>query len=255
MATINLGVIGLGRMGQIFSRHLLSLTENGRLAAVASSNPTVSEHIAGQGPNITNYREWSDLLAEPGLDGVVIATPTHTHHDIIIAAAEAGKAVFCEKPVALSLAETDRIMAAVDQAGVPFQVGFMRRFDRAYTAAKARIEAGEIGDPILIKAISRDPGCPDPAWADPASSGGLIVDLSIHDIDIARWLMADEVVRVSAEGAVLTCPDLVAVGDIDTALINLTFSRGGLGNVEGCRDSGYGYDIRCEIRGTKGALQ
>jgi len=118
------------------------------------------------------------------VDGVIVATLTHTHHDIVIAAAETGKAVFCEKPIALTLAETDAMIAAIDRAGVLFQVGFMRRFDKGYLAAKNKIEAGEIGTPLVAHSISRDPDCPAADWADPAVSGGLILDLAIHDIDI-----------------------------------------------------------------------
>ena len=255
MATINLGVIGLGRMGQIFCRHLARHTAGGRLAAVSSRRGDVAEQVAAQGYGVKTYGDYQDLLADPTLDGVVVATLTDTHHDIVVAAAEAGKAIFCEKPIALTLAETDRILAAVDRAGVPFQVAFMRRFDKGYAVAKQRIEAGEIGQPIVAQAISRDPGCPSPDWADPASSGGLIVDLAIHDIDVLRWLMADEVTRVYTEGGVLTCPDLASVGDIDSAMISLRFANGGLGTIEAARNCGYGYDIRCEIRGTEGTLQ
>ncbi|MEM7033412.1 MAG: Gfo/Idh/MocA family oxidoreductase [Chloroflexota bacterium] len=255
MTDINLGVIGLGRMGQIFSRHLARYGEGARLAAVSSRNPAVANKIARQGRDVTIYSDYRDLLANPAIDAVVIATLTHTHHEIVVAAAEAGKAIFCEKPIALTLAETDAIMAAVQKAGVPFQVAFMRRFDKGYAAAKRQIEAGAIGQPVVINAISRDPGCPDKDWADPASSGGMILDLAIHDFDAIRWLMNDEVDRVYAEGSVLTCPDLAEVNDIDSAIVSLRFSQGGLGSVDACRNARYGYDIRCEIRGAEGTLQ
>ena len=255
MTKVNLGIIGLGRMGRIFSHHLAGHTDGARLAAVSSRTPAVAAEVAALAPNVAIYHDYRDLLADPTLDGVLIATLTHTHHDIVIAAAQVGKAIFCEKPIALTLAETDRMLRAVERAGVPFQVAFMRRFDKGYTVAKQRIEAGEIGIPILAHAVSRDPGCPDPAWAKPTSSGGMILDLAIHDFDIIRWLMNDEIQRVYAEGAVLTCPDLATVGDIDSAIINLRFEGGGLGSVEAARNCGYGYDIRCEIRGTEGTLQ
>lgn len=255
MTSINLGVIGLGRMGRIFSRHLARHPDGGQLIAVSSRNREVATRVANQGHNIKIYHDYRELLANPAVDGVVIATLTHTHHDIVVAAAAAGKAIFCEKPIALTLAETDSMIEAIEQAGVLFQVGFMRRFDKGYAAAKRQIEAGVIGQPIVAQSVSRDPGCPEPTWAAPASSGGLIVDLAIHDIDSLRWLMADEVEQVYAEGGILTCPDLAPVGDIDTALINLRFAQGGLALVEAARNCGYGYDIRCEIRGTKGSLQ
>jgi predicted dehydrogenase len=242
-------------MGHIYGRHLLSNLSGARLGAVSTRRPQSAADLAGQGDGIPIYSDYHELLADPTIDGVVVATHTHAHHDAVIAAAQAGKAIFCEKPLALTLAETDRMLAAVKRAGVLFQVGFMRRFDKGFAAAKRRIESGEIGVPIVAQAVSRDPGCPDPEWADPGRSGGLILDLAIHDLDMLRWLMGDDVEQVYAQGGVLTCPDLAAVGDIDTALIQLRFARGGLGSVEAGRNCRYGYAIRCEIRGTEGTLQ
>lgn len=255
MATINIGVIGLGRIGRINSRHLLGYTQGARLAAVSTRRPVAAAEFFGQAANVKIYTDYHDLLADPTIDGVLVVTHTHTHHDIVMAAAEAGKAVFCEKPIALTLAETDSMLAAIEKAGVLFQVGFMRRFDKGFAAAKRKIEAGEIGAPIVAQAMSRDPNCPDPDWAAPPNSGGMILDLAIHDFDMLRWLMNDEVEKVYAEGGNLTCPALVEAGDIDTAIINLRFNRGGLGYVEAGRNCRYGYDIRCEIRGTEGTLQ
>ncbi|MEM7348197.1 MAG: Gfo/Idh/MocA family oxidoreductase [Chloroflexota bacterium] len=256
MKTINLGVIGLGRMGRIYCKHLARHLGGARLAAVSSRTPAAADAVAQMVNNDLNiYPDYRDMMADPEIDGVIVATLTHTHHDIVIAAAEAGKAIFCEKPVALTLEETDKILAAVEKAGVTFQVAFMRRFDKGYAAAKQQIDSGAIGRPVMIQAMSRDPGCPDPAWADPASSGGLIVDLAVHDIDVIRWLMGDEIQRVYAEGAVLACPDLAPVDDIDSAVITVRFKNGALGYIEGARNCGYGYDIRCEIRGTEGTLQ
>lgn len=255
MATINLGVIGLGRMGRINSRYLLGYTGSAQLAAVSTSRPEAAARFLGQTGRPKIYTHYHDLLADSAIDGVLVVSPTHTHHDIVVASAKAGKAIFCEKPIALTLAETDSMLAAVEKAGVLFQVGFMRRFDKGFAAAKRKIEAGDIGAPLIAQAISRDPNCPDPDWAAPARSGGMILDLAIHDFDMLRWLMGDEVQRVYAEGGNLTCPELLQVGDIDTAIINLRFSNGGLGYVEAGRNCRYGYDIRCEIRGTEGTLQ
>ncbi len=255
MATVNLGIIGLGRIGRINSRHLLGYTDGARLAAVSTSRPEAAIQLLGQANSVKIYTHYHDLLANPAIDGVLVVTHTHTHHDIVVAAAEAGKAIFCEKPIALTLAETDSMLAAVEKAGVLFQVGFMRRFDKGFAAAKGKIEAGDIGTPIVAQAISRDPNCPEPDWAAPANSGGMILDLAIHDFDMLRWLMGDEVQRVYAEGGNLTCPELIQVDDIDTAIINLRFTNGGLGYVEAGRNCRYGYDIRCEIRGTEGTLK
>lgn len=254
MATINIGVIGLGRIGRINSRHLLGHTGGARLAAVSTRRPGDAAEFLG-GADVKIYTDYHDLLADAGIDGVLVVTHTHTHHDIVLAAAAAGKAIFCEKPIALTMAETDSMLAAVERAGVLFQVGFMRRFDKGFAAARREIEAGVIGTPIVAFAISRDPNCPEPNWADPRNSGGMILDLAIHDFDMLRWLMADEVTQVFATGGNLTCAGLAEVGDIDTAVINLRFGRGGLGYVEAGRNCRYGYDIRTEIRGTDGTLQ
>jgi inositol 2-dehydrogenase len=255
MATINIGVIGLGRIGRINSRYLLRHPKGARLAAVSTRRPEDAKKFLDSGDSIKIYTDYHDLLADAAIDGVLVVTHTHTHHDIVIAAAGAGKAIFCEKPIALTLTQTDSMLAAVEKAGVLFQVGFMRRFDKGFAAAKQRIEAGDIGDPIVAYAVSRDPNCPQSDWATPSNSGGMILDLAIHDFDMLPWLMQDEVERVYAEGGNLTCPDLVEVGDIDTAIINMRFAGGGLGYVEAGRNCRYGYDIRCEIRGTDATLQ
>ncbi len=255
MTTINLGVIGLGRMGRIFSRHLLQQGGGARLAAVCTRRPDAVTTFSAGTANVTLYTDLHELVHDPQIDGVVIATHTHEHKDAVLAASAAGKAVFCEKPLALTLTDTDAMLAAVERNGVLLQIGFMRRFDRGYVAAKQQIEAGAIGVPLVASAISRDPMCPDPAWADPARSGGLIVDMGIHDLDILRWLVDDEVTRLHAVGSVQSCPELAAVSDIDTALIQLEFAGGALGSVEVARNCRYGYDIHAEIRGTTGTLR
>jgi predicted dehydrogenase len=211
--------------------------------------------IADRSSGLKTYANYHDLLADPDVQGVVVVTPTHTHREVVIAAAQAGKAIFCEKPTALTLHETDEMVAAVESAGVMFQVGFMRRFDHAYANAKKQIEAGAIGDPVVIRSIGRDPFRTSLEYANPAVSGGLILDMGIHDFDLLRWLTGDEIERVYTEVASLVYPELQDVGDVDNAMINVRFMRGGLGNVEVSRTAHYGYDIQCNVIGTKGALQ
>ena len=137
-----------------------------------------------------------------------VTSSTSTHREVVIAAAEAGKSIFCEKPIALTLEDTDRMIDALDRTGTMFQAGFMRRFDAGYMAAKKQIEAGIIGKPVTFKSIGRDPFCPDLEYARPSVSGGLILDMAIHDFDLGRWLMADEVKRVYTEGGTLAFPQL-----------------------------------------------
>jgi scyllo-inositol 2-dehydrogenase (NAD+) len=251
---LTLGVIGLGRMGQLYARTLATQVIDVQLYAVADPNEQARAAVAGAFPVPHVFADAQELIALPGLDAVIIATPTSTHADLVIAAAAAGKAIFCEKPLALTLAATHAALDAVAAARVPLQVGFMRRFDVAYVRAKALIDDGQIGRPVTFKGIGRDPFCPRPEFADPSKSGGLILDMGIHDFDLARWLMGSEVARVSVEGTLQVCDTLQAVGDIDNALVNLRFVNGALGNVEVSRNAFYGYDIRTEVLGSEGAI-
>lgn len=253
-AQLRLGVIGLGRMGQLYARILAAQLSGARLYAVAEVDEQARSRVAAELDVPHTFADARDLIALPELDAVLITTPTSTHDELVIAAANAGKAIFCEKPLALTLEKTREALDAVARAQVPFQVGFMRRFDAAYARAKTLIEGGQIGYPVTFKSIGRDPFCPRREYADPAQSGGLIFDMGIHDFDLARWLMGSEVERVTAEGSLLVCKDLASVGDIDNAVINLRFVNGTLGNVEVSRNAFYGYDIRTEVLGSEGAV-
>ncbi len=253
-ARLKIGVIGLGRMGQLYARTLATQVSEVHLYAIADVEEQVRSALAGEFSIPHAFADIHELIALPDLDAVVITTPTRTHPELVIAAALAGKAIFCEKPLALTLEETRTVLDAVAQANVPLQVGFMRRFDAAYQRAKTLIAEGRIGRPVTFKSIGRDPFCPRPEYADPAQSGGLIIDMAIHDFDLARWLMGSEVERVSAEGTLLVCEQLKQVGDIDNAVINLRFANGTLGNVEVSRNAFYGYDIRTEVLGSDGAV-
>lgn len=254
-ATVGIGVVGLGRMGQVYANHVARQVEGARLVAVADSQADVARTFAERTADVRAYADYRDLLGDPAVEAVIVATPTSTHRDVVIAAAEADKAIFCEKPMALTLEATDAMIAALEKAGVMFQVGFMRRFDKGYMAAKQKIEAGVIGTPVTIRSISRDPHRTSLEFANPTRSGGLIVDMNIHDVDVARWLMDDEIVRVYAEAGALVYPELADVGDVDNAMICARFARGGLGNFEASRNAVYGYDIQCEILGSAGALR
>ncbi len=253
-AKLPIGVIGLGRMGQIYARHLARQVTGAHLVAVADVIEERARALAeelGVGSWWTDYR---DLLADDAVRAVFVTSPTGTHREVVVAAAETGMAIFCEKPIALTLEDTDKMLTAITKAGVMFQAGFMRRFDKGYLAAKEQIEAGVIGAPVTFKSIGRDPFCPDLEYAKASVSGGLILDMAIHDFDLGRWLMADEVKRVYTEGGTLAFPELNTVGDIDNAIVNMLFQGGALGNVEVSRNALYGYDIRTEILGTEGGL-
>jgi inositol 2-dehydrogenase len=250
---INVGLIGVGRMGLVYAEDLASRIPNARLVAASDIDPATEAKAHELGAPRW-YADSRDLLADKSVDAVVIVTPTSTHHEIVVAAAQHGKAIFCEKPLSLSLAEARAMERAIAEAGVFFHMGFMRRFDRGYRAARKKIEQGVIGEPVVFKATSRDPFRPSLEYLDPRHSGGIIVDMGIHDIDLARWLMG-EIKSVYATGGVLSYPEISEVGDIDNAIITLNFESGALGVIDLTRKGVYGYDIRTEILGTEGSLQ
>jgi len=194
------------------------------------------------------------LLADKQVEGVVIVSPTSTHKEIVLEAAKRGLPIFCEKPLSIALPEAREMQRAVEQTGVFFQMGFMRRFDRGYVAAKRKIEAGAIGQPVVFKSSSRDPYRPSLEYLDPAHSGGLFVDCGIHDLDLARWYMG-EIDSVYSIGGTLAYPEMKAIGDVDNAITSLSFMSGALGTIDLSRNGVYGYDIRTEILGTEGTLK
>jgi scyllo-inositol 2-dehydrogenase (NAD+) len=256
-APIGVAVLGLGRMGRLYARMLGGgLGEEGtaRLVGIADPDPVVLAAVRDELRVPCALADPYAVLERAEVDAVLIATPTSTHAELVTAAAGLGKPILCEKPLALEVAETRTVVDAVERAGVLLQVGFMRRFDPPYVQAKSVIQAGQIGRPLSFRAIGRDPFCPPAAYADPASSGGLLVDMAIHDFDLTRWLMDSQVERVSAEGTLLACDDLRDVGDVDNAVVMLRFTNGALGSVEVSRNAVYGYDIRTEVLGSEGMV-
>jgi inositol 2-dehydrogenase len=254
MARLNIGLIGLGRLGRVYARDLSSRIAQTRLTAVADTNGALAREVAAQFDVPHSYDDPAPLIADPGVDAIVIVSPTHTHRDVVKAALASRKATFCEKPPALSLAEAVDMVDAEERTGTFLQMGFMRRFDPGYAAAKRQIDEGRIGRPIVFKATSRDPFPPAVGYADPKSSGGIFVDMGIHDFDLARWFMG-EVDSVQAAGATLAFPELAAVGDRDNVIAMLTFADRRLGVVDLTRSGVYGYDIVTELLGTEGTIR
>jgi inositol 2-dehydrogenase len=252
--TVRIGLIGAGRMRATLAHHLAYTVDQADLVAIADQDAETAARVAQRYGVSSTYSDYKALLNRSDLEAVVIVTPTNTHAEVIKDAAAAGKHIFTEKPLALTLDRCDEAIAAVDKAGVKLQVGFMRRFDSAYVAAKEKIDAGAIGRPVLFKSIGRDSWRPTVEYARRENSGGLMMDMGIHDFDLARWLMGDEVIRVYSEGDCLLYPELEEVGDIDNAIINLRFANGAIGDIEISRSGIYGYDIRTEIVGTEGSL-
>ena len=252
--SIGIGLIGVGRMGRVFAHILAFTVAEVNLLAVADVDPQVSQEVATKYGAKYHYTDYRELLLREDIDAVVIVTPTATHARLIQDAAAAGKHIFSEKPLAQTLEMCDQAIAAVEKAGVKLQLGFMRRFDPAYAVAKQKIEAGEIGTPVMFRSSSRDPKRTTLEFARRENSGGLIMDMGVHDFDLARWLMGSEVVRVQSEGGCLVYPELNDVGDIDNAMINLKFANGAIGNIDVSRNAVYGYDVRTEVLGSEGGL-
>jgi inositol 2-dehydrogenase len=249
-----IGLVGVGRLGRVYARDLSGRIAETRLVAIADPMTTLAEEVAAEFDVPRSYPDAFALIDDPAVEAVVIVSPTHTHREIVIAAASRGKPTFCEKPPALSLPDVVAMQEAIGRAGLFFQMGLMRRFDPGYASAKQQIESGRIGTPLVFKSTSRDPFPPSLEYANPRSSGGLMIDMGIHDFDLARWFMG-EVRTVAAIGGTIAYPELATVGDIDNAVASLTFMSGALGSIDLSRSGIYGYDIATEILGLEGTLR
>jgi inositol 2-dehydrogenase len=248
------GLIGLGRLGRVYARDLATRVTSVRLVSVADPAPGVAEAVAKDFDVPRWHADPAGVLDDPEAKAVVIVSPTSTHRELTVAAAERGKAIFCEKPPALALADTRSMKEAVEQRGVFFHMGFMRRYDAGYAAAKRRVDNGEIGTPVLFKSSSRDPKRTTLEYANPKTSGGMISDMGVHDFDLGRWFMG-EAKTVHAVGGTLAYPELKTVGDLDNAVVSIVFADGRLGVVDLSRNGIYGYDISTELLGTAGTLR
>jgi myo-inositol 2-dehydrogenase/D-chiro-inositol 1-dehydrogenase len=249
---LRFGLIGAGRIGPVHAETLAFRVPQAQLAAIADLKPQAAQAVAARCniPRILSSGE--EMIADPGIDAVVLCSPTDTHADLIVAAAKAGKHIFCEKPISLSLSEIDRALAAVEAAGVKLQVGFNRRFDSNFLRVRQAVASGEIGTPNLFHIVSRDPFPPPLSYLRP--SGGIFLDMMVHDFDMARFLMGEEVEEVYAAGTVMIDPGFAAEDDFDTAVVMLRFSSGAIGTVDNSRKSTFGYDQRVEILGSKGKI-
>jgi inositol 2-dehydrogenase len=254
VSRLGLGLIGLGRLGRVYARDLAARIPETRLCAVADIDAAAAQQVAAEHEVPRWFAEPEALVDAAEVEAVVIVSPTHTHKQLALLAARRGKPIFCEKPPALSLAETQAMRDAVAASGTFFQLGFMRRFDTGYAEAKRQLDAGEIGRAVLFKSTSRDPYRTSLEYADPRSSGGMLMDMGIHDFDLARWLMG-EVKAVHTIAGTLAYPELATVGDIDNAVVSLQFADGRLGVVDLSRNGVYGYDITTELLGTAGTLR
>ena len=247
---MNVAVFGAGRIGKIHAGNLV-LQPGANLKYVSDINTQAAQELAKQ--HRAQVADIDGVLADPSIGAVLIASSTDTHADLIMRAAAAGKAIFCEKPVDLTLERAKACARAVADAGVTCMIGFQRRFDPTFSALKTRLAAGEIGDPEMLIVTSRDPGAPPVSYI--KSSGGIFKDMLIHDFDIFRWILEDEAVSISATGSCLTDPAIAEAGDIDCAAVTIRSRRGRLCQINTSRRAAYGYDQRFEVLGSKGMLQ
>jgi myo-inositol 2-dehydrogenase / D-chiro-inositol 1-dehydrogenase len=252
-ARIGLAIVGAGRMGASHARLIAAGVPELRIVSIGDVDGAAARGLADAIGGATPFADPLEAIAAPGVDAVLIAVSSVHHRAIVEAAAAAGRDILCEKPLALDLAETDAILAAVARAGVRLQVGLMRRHDPDHVRARARIVAGELGRPLLFNSRQYDTDPPPAAILDPRISGGIMLDMGIHEFDSGRFLMDSEVVEVQATGSVQVYPDAATHGDVDTAVVNLRFASGAIGSVELSRRVAFGEDVRTEVHGTDGS--
>lgn len=247
--TVRFAVLGAGRIGQV---HATAIASVPGATLVAVAEPFAEAAKAMQDAHGCDIRNIDEIAASDDVDAVVICTPTDTHADLIEQFAKAGKAVFCEKPIDLSLARVRDCLKVVEAENATLMVGFNRRFDPDFMAVKSAIDAGQVGDVEMVTVISRDPGAPPADYI--KRSGGIFRDMTIHDFDVARWLLGEEVDSVVATGAVLTDPEIGKLGDFDSVNVILQTASGKQAIITNSRRAAYGYDQRIEVLGSAGMV-
>lgn len=249
---LKVGIIGAGRIGRMHVENIVSNFRSVEIKAVADIFADKLVDWARELDIKHVYKDYRKILEDPEIKAVLIFSSTDTHAQIIIESAEAGKDIFCEKPIDFDLNKIHQALDAVEKAGVKFQVGFNRRFDHNFKKVRDMIQEGKIGDVHIVKITSRDPEPPPIEYV--KSSGGLFFDMMIHDFDMARYLTNSEVTEVYASAAVLVDPAIGEAGDVDTAIVTLKFANGALGVIDNSRKAVYGYDQRVEVFGSKGCI-
>ena len=248
---MRVGVIGTGRIGSMHAELLARRIPGAALALVYDADPEAARSV-GEALGVRVAAGAEELIRADDVDAVAICSSTDTHVDLIVAAAGAGRAVFCEKPVSLELEQVDRALAAVERTGVLFQVGFNRRFDPSHQAVRDAVAAGQIGEPHLVRISSRDPAPPPIDYV--RVSGGIFLDMTIHDFDMARYVTGSEVVEVYARGKVRVDQAIGEVGDLDTVVVLLEHESGVLTVIDNSRRAAYGFDQRVEAFGSAGMV-
>ncbi len=247
---LSIGLLGAGRIGTVHAVAIAS-TPNARLVAVADAFADAASSLAGMYD--ARVATIDEIMSDADIGAVFITTPTDMHADLIEQAARAGKAIFCEKPIDLSVQRVRDCLTVVEATGAHLMVGFNRRFDPNFTAVRAQIDAGAIGEVEMVTITSRDPGPPPIEYM--ARSGGLFRDMTIHDFDMARFLLGEEPVSVHAVGSVLVDPAIAAIADVDSAAITLVTASGKIAQISNSRRATYGYDQRIEVHGSLGMVR
>ena len=252
MKKVRIGIIGAGRIGKVHAATLAFQVNEAEPVAITDVNRAEADALAAKCGISKVAASAEELIADKSIEAVLICSSTDTHADLVVRAAEAGKHIFCEKPVDLTLAKIDRALAAVEKAGVKLQVGFNRRFDPNFARVRQAITNGEIGTPHLMHIISRDPGPPPISYV--KVSGGMFLDMTIHDFDMARFLIGDEVEEIYTAAGVMVDPEIGKAGDVDSAVMTLRFRNGVIGTIDNSRKAVYGYDQRVEVLGSGGSI-
>ena len=249
---INVGLIGAGRIGRVHAEHLAYRVPGANLVAIADVFVEAAKKVATdfQIPDV--YQDHRRIMEDETIEAIIICSSTDTHSQMIEEAAAAGKHIFCEKPIDHDLNKIDHVLASVKESGVKLQIGFNRRFDPSFRRVREIVASGEIGVPHILRITSRDPGPPPIEYI--KVSGGIFLDMTIHDFDMARFLIGEEVVEIYAVGGVMVDPQIGEAGDIDTAIITLRFENGVIGTIDNSRKAVYGYDQRVEVFGSEGVV-
>ena len=253
MERLKIGIIGAGRIGSLHAKNITTEIPEGEVVAIADIFEDAAKRVAGELGIPNAYKDYRYILDDKDIDAVFICTSTDTHAKLIKEASDAKKDIFCEKPIALGLEEIDEALSKVKENNVILQIGFNRRFDPSFARVRELVKEGAIGEPHILKITSRDPLPPPIEYV--KVSGGIFIDMTIHDFDMARFLIGDEIEEVFAQGSVLVDPEIGKAGDIDTAITTLKFKNGALGVIDNSRKAVYGYDQRVEVFGSKGVAR
>jgi predicted dehydrogenase len=254
MRKLGVGVLGVGEMGRRHAENLRRNVPEARLVAIADASAERARQVAAELEVDNFYSSLEAMLENKDIEAVLIATPDKFHAQAVATAAQAGRDILCEKPLALNMADAHAALREVAKAKRRLQVGFMRRYDPAYAAAMKRIEAGEIGTPVIFKSVGRDKDQPPIAAYESNVNGMIFYTNTIHDFDLARWMMQDEVASVHSSTTSTIRPEVTKYGDVVASVVNLQYRKGAIGNVESYAQAVYGYDVRTEIVGSKGSI-